>query len=486
MRTIFDPQTKEKASGQPRVLLMDGHNSHFSLSLLEYCLENNIVVISYPAHCTHALQGLDVVCFAKMKRIWHAALDEHYKSTGVHVNKATYARVFGTAFLQAFDEETIRAAFKATGVHPYDPTVITEQQMKPSETTSTKSVFPLPMNSPVRNVLAVYYEVNHKHENEHEHEDEPGHGSIATLPLPIAGPSSDTLSGASQHQHVGSEPSTPVRAQHTPPDCIDPSLFTPSKRARVLHASFASSKSGNILVSKPRVDSLMKPLTPVIEREPYLPEPDWGLLRTVPNPECKPSMEAIKEENDRLRTNLGLAYKQVQATRAINEAANAQLIVQHIQAGRMKTALQEKERTATEKKGLRIGGDGKAVIYTSPDVMTVKRKYEEETQLKTAKREARAVLRAQIRVAKDRIEREWVEICRLHTASMAEWKTKTDLLKQQKIPRSQWPKAPIRPKKPTMPPELRSQTRRRAAVVEEQDQGGSVSQSDDGNGTDGD
>jgi len=48
---------------------MDGHASHFSLELLEYAQANNIEILGYPPHCTHALQGLDVVCFAKMKDI---------------------------------------------------------------------------------------------------------------------------------------------------------------------------------------------------------------------------------------------------------------------------------------------------------------------------------------------------------------------------------------------------------------------------------
>lgn len=51
-----------------RVVFLDGHSSHFSLELLRKARELNIKLIAYPAHCTHVLQGLDVVCFAKLKR----------------------------------------------------------------------------------------------------------------------------------------------------------------------------------------------------------------------------------------------------------------------------------------------------------------------------------------------------------------------------------------------------------------------------------
>jgi hypothetical protein len=43
------------------VLFLDGHSSHYTADLLEYCEANNIRVLGYPPHCTHALQGLDVL-----------------------------------------------------------------------------------------------------------------------------------------------------------------------------------------------------------------------------------------------------------------------------------------------------------------------------------------------------------------------------------------------------------------------------------------
>ena len=64
----FNPATHEKAAGRTRVVFLDGHSSHFSLELLQKARELDIKLIAYPAHCTHILQGLDVVCFAKLKR----------------------------------------------------------------------------------------------------------------------------------------------------------------------------------------------------------------------------------------------------------------------------------------------------------------------------------------------------------------------------------------------------------------------------------
>ena len=59
------------------------------------------------------------------------------------VMKASFAHVFGLAFLCVFTEDTIKAAFSVTGVHPFDPMVISDKQMKLSLTALTKGSFPL-------------------------------------------------------------------------------------------------------------------------------------------------------------------------------------------------------------------------------------------------------------------------------------------------------------------------------------------------------
>ena len=50
-----------RASEQhPIILLMDNHESHCSFPALQFCRENGIHVLSFPPHCSHRLQPLDV------------------------------------------------------------------------------------------------------------------------------------------------------------------------------------------------------------------------------------------------------------------------------------------------------------------------------------------------------------------------------------------------------------------------------------------
>jgi hypothetical protein len=141
---VFDAATKAEANGLPHALLLDGHSSHYSQRFLNYARENNIILLGYPPHCTHVLQGLDIVCFAKMKARWQAAIMAFESRTMRHVSKVEFLSVWAPAYLEAFDESTVRAAFEVTGVIPFNPNFVTEAQMKPSCATSTRAEFPMP------------------------------------------------------------------------------------------------------------------------------------------------------------------------------------------------------------------------------------------------------------------------------------------------------------------------------------------------------
>jgi hypothetical protein len=66
----FNVQTKENANGQVQLLLVDGHNLHYTHGFLEYARLAKIHILCYPAHGTHVYQGLDVVVFAVLKLDW--------------------------------------------------------------------------------------------------------------------------------------------------------------------------------------------------------------------------------------------------------------------------------------------------------------------------------------------------------------------------------------------------------------------------------
>ncbi|PPQ94161.1 hypothetical protein CVT25_004429, partial [Psilocybe cyanescens] len=139
----FDQLTRTKAKNEHRLLIVDGHNSHYTVPFLQYACENQIVVICYPAHGTHIYQGLDV------------ERDNWFRSTGQPMDKNNFLQIFSKAYVAALTPENIKMAFKKTGIHPYDPSVITESMLAPSKDTSYEVHLPVPMKQASEPVQAL-------------------------------------------------------------------------------------------------------------------------------------------------------------------------------------------------------------------------------------------------------------------------------------------------------------------------------------------
>lgn len=66
----FDKILPNLPQGQPILLLIDGHSSHFSLQLLKKAQERNVHIFCFPAHLTHLLQP-----FEELQNVWHPTSD---------------------------------------------------------------------------------------------------------------------------------------------------------------------------------------------------------------------------------------------------------------------------------------------------------------------------------------------------------------------------------------------------------------------------
>ncbi|KIK82136.1 hypothetical protein PAXRUDRAFT_154461, partial [Paxillus rubicundulus Ve08.2h10] len=151
----FDNKTHEKANGCVRLLLIDGHNSHYTKEFLDYARDHNIHILCYPAHTTHIYQGLNVVIFGPLKKSWSEEQDQFKSSMGQWVTKQTFISVYGKAHQKVLTPELIRTAFAATGVWPFNPDIVMKEMMAPSLETSSQGCLPLPVPGPVRAVTAL-------------------------------------------------------------------------------------------------------------------------------------------------------------------------------------------------------------------------------------------------------------------------------------------------------------------------------------------
>lgn len=258
------------------------------------------------------------------------------------------------------------AAFKATGIHPFDPNVIKPAQMQPSQNTSTRASFPQPQTSPTRAVMVAFRDYSFTTQ-----------GTRPDSP-PTAGPSSSLA--ASDPIPMATDtyplPSTPSKRRDP---ASNPDLATPHKRMRLLGVGLANTSSGSFLVTKARVSHLeMKRVIhpPVLECVPgEIATPDWSLIdKHAPFSEFTRS--ALESQCGALEKCLLLAQQRLEAQEMIMEGQNAQLIIQNIGMERMNHSLHEKEKGKKSDRTVLFPG-GKGRHLTDPELIKQKRELED-------------------------------------------------------------------------------------------------------------
>jgi hypothetical protein len=75
MQHVFDPQTRDRAGGKPRLLISDGFGPHESLEVLKFCYTNQIILCRLPSHTSHKLQPCDVGVFGPLKAAYRSQVE---------------------------------------------------------------------------------------------------------------------------------------------------------------------------------------------------------------------------------------------------------------------------------------------------------------------------------------------------------------------------------------------------------------------------
>jgi hypothetical protein len=118
---VFDPQTREKANGKPRVLISDGFGTHETLEILQFGLENNIVLCRLPSHTSHKVQPCDVAVFAALKAAYRDQVDRLSRGGVYTVGKEDFTSLYSPARVKAITKRNITQAWAAAGLFPFNP-----------------------------------------------------------------------------------------------------------------------------------------------------------------------------------------------------------------------------------------------------------------------------------------------------------------------------------------------------------------------------
>lgn len=139
----------------PIMLLLDNHETHVSLDAINYCRANGIVMLSFPPHCTHRMQPLDIGVYGPFKARCKSSFNDYILSNpGKAITIYDIAKLTSQPYLLSFTPLNIINAFKKAGIWPvnrlaYDDTdfagVLSYEQ--PSTSTQVQNEGDLPAAS---------------------------------------------------------------------------------------------------------------------------------------------------------------------------------------------------------------------------------------------------------------------------------------------------------------------------------------------------
>lgn len=104
--------------------MLDNHASHLSVEALDVAAANGVHILSFPPHCSHKLQPLDVSVFGPIKGYYKFQCSAWQKN---NANKVLEIRQIAGLVCKTLDlaltPKIIKAGFAATGIVPFNPDI---------------------------------------------------------------------------------------------------------------------------------------------------------------------------------------------------------------------------------------------------------------------------------------------------------------------------------------------------------------------------
>ena len=114
---------------KPVLLLMDNHESHVNISIIELAKRSGIILMTFHPHTTHKMQPLDCGVFNPFKNFYNNTMNNWMISPGnagepVTIYDISY--LVSQAYPRAFVPNNIFSSFKCTGFFAFNENVFTE------------------------------------------------------------------------------------------------------------------------------------------------------------------------------------------------------------------------------------------------------------------------------------------------------------------------------------------------------------------------
>lgn len=372
---VFEEETRGKAKGEHRLLLVDGHNSHYTIPFLLHARLSMIHVLCYPAHATHIYQGLDVVIFAILKLLLGQERDKLLRDTGKAINKSNFLSVISNAYTRALTPGNIRTAFRKTGIHPFNPDVVTPDMLAPSKETSLESHLPVETSESTKVFAGMLRKLQAAEEVESDPSD-----------------SDSTDSKTSENENEITEPeATPTPTSTRPRTCS-----TNLKHIDILKETVAALKKTNLAYLAAHTpttssDTMPKTTTRTGAQVARPVNTTAAALTIEPTTSNELLLLAALRESESRNVRTEIHAFELQASNILNEAYTE----------RLRKALETKEEKKNKKKKLttKLVGDGLPRLLTGDKFYELAKEKEKEVQEIEKQKEARKGGRVAYRMA---------------------------------------------------------------------------------------
>lgn len=118
---------EEQNIQKPVLVFVDGHKSHLTMRLSEYCYENGIILYALPPNATHLIQPADVSVFKPLKAEWKNTVHE-WATQPANVNSVLTKATFCPLLKKVLEKEnlsvTISNGFRKCGLYPCNPNAL--------------------------------------------------------------------------------------------------------------------------------------------------------------------------------------------------------------------------------------------------------------------------------------------------------------------------------------------------------------------------
>lgn len=133
-------QHSRTSTQSPTLLLIDNHASHLSVEALDLAAENGITILSFPPHCSHRLQPLDVSVYGPVKTYYksqtHAWMRNH---AGKPLEIRHITGIVKATLDLALTPRNIKSGFEKTGICPFNSDIFTDVDFLQTELSGENS-----------------------------------------------------------------------------------------------------------------------------------------------------------------------------------------------------------------------------------------------------------------------------------------------------------------------------------------------------------